>query len=158
MTAISIVILLLGGITRVLDITTVVICAIIIFAIFEEIKYGALFVYFATAVLVFALLPNKDIGIEYVIFAIYPIIKPLFEKTGKTLCNILKITFMTTMSVVLTLLFRYVFYSGDMWYIDVAFCIGLTICYYLFDISLNRFKPYYHFVLRHKLKIDRFFR
>ena len=88
MTALSIIILLLGGITRVLDITTVVICAIIIFVIYEELKYGALLVYFATVLLAFALLPNKEIGIEYAIFAIYPIVKPLFEKTGKIIVRL----------------------------------------------------------------------
>ena len=70
MSAVSIVILLLGGITKILDITTVVICAMIIYVVFAELKYGALFVYFATALLTFALLPNKDVGIEYLIFAI----------------------------------------------------------------------------------------
>lgn len=158
MTALSIIILLLGGITRVLDITTVVICAIIIFVIYEELKYGALLVYFATALLAFILLPNKEIGVEYAIFAVYPIIKPLFEKTGKIMSIIIKILFMTIMSVSLTLLFRYIVYPGDMWYVDAAFCVGLIACYYLFDVSLNRFRPYYYFVLRKKLKIDRFFR
>ncbi|MBR2024508.1 MAG: hypothetical protein IKA02_01725 [Clostridia bacterium] len=158
MSAVSIVILLLGGITKILDITTVVICAMIIYVVFAELKYGALFVYFATALLTFALLPNKDVGIEYLIFAIYPIVKPLFEKTGKILSVIIKIVFMILMSATLTLLFRYIFYPGELWYIDAAFFVGLTVCYYLFDISLTRFNKYYYFILRQKLKIDRFFR
>ena len=158
MTAVSIIILLLGGITKVLDITTVVICAVIISVVFEEVKYGALFVYFATAILTFALLPNKDLGVEYVIFAIYPIVKPVFDKIPKPFSAIIKIIFMAIMSAILALLFRYIFYPGELWYVDLAFFVGLTVCYYLFDISLTRFKRYYYFVLRQKLRIDRFFR
>ncbi len=157
MVAISIVILLLGGITQILDLTAVVICAIIIFVVFEELRYSALLVYGATAVLTFFLLAKKEIAVEYVIFAIYPILKPLFEKAGKALGAVIKFIFMSAMSVALTLLFRYVFMSADIWYMDLVFCIGLIACYFLFDIAINRFRPYYHFKLRHQLRIDRFF-
>lgn len=158
MVAMSIIILLLGGITQVVDLTAVVICAMIIFVVHEELKYNSLLVYVATAVLTFTLLSRKEIGVEYVIFAIYPIIKPIFEKTGKFLSTLIKIIFMTSMSVSLTLLFRYVFLTGDMWYMDLIFCVGLIGCYFLFDIALTRFKPYYHFRLRRKLRLDKFFK
>ena len=158
MVAVSTVVLLLGGIMQIVDLTAVVICAMIVFVVYEELKYSALFVYFATALLVFTLLAKKEIGVEYVIFSIYPIVKPIFEKAGKVLSTLIKIIFMTVMSVSLTLLFRYVFLTGDMWYVDMFFCIGLIVCYFLFDVALTRFKPYYHFNLRQKLRIDRFFK
>ena len=157
MVAISIVILLLGGVTQVLDLTAVVACAMIIFVVFEELKYSALLVYGATAVLTFFLLAKKEVAVEYVIFAIYPVLKPLFEKAGKVFVTLIKLFFMAAMSVGMTLLFRYVFMSADVWYIDLIFCVGLIVCYYIFDIALNRFKLYYHCKLRHQLRIDRFF-
>lgn len=158
MIAVSIIILLLGGITQVVDLTAVVICAMIVFVVQEELKYSSLLVYAATAILAFTLLPRKEIGIEYLIFAIYPVLKPIFEKTGKFLSPLIKITYMSAASVSLTLLFRYVFITGDMWYMDLIFCVGLIACYFLFDVALTRFKPYYHFRLRQKLRLDKFFK
>ena len=62
MIAVSIIILLLGGITQVVDLTAVVICAMIVFVVQEELKHSSLLVYAATAILAFTLLPRKEIG------------------------------------------------------------------------------------------------
>lgn len=157
MSALSIVVLLLGGISQILDLTAVVACAIIIFIVHAELKYSALLVYATTSLLAFLLLGLPTIATEYLIFAIYPVLKPLFEKTGKIFGSIIKYAFMIISSATLTLLFRFVFMTGDVWYIDLAFGVGLAICYVIFDIALARFNVYYRYKLRHQLRIDRFF-
>jgi len=157
MSALGAVSLLLGGITRVLDLTAVVICAILIFVVFSELKYQALIVYFVTATLAFVLPIEKTVAVEYLIFAIYPILKPLFEKAGKIFGTIIKLAFMISSSLALVLIFRFVFMMVDIWYIDLAFGIGLVLAYFLFDIALTRFKLYYFYKLRKQLRIDRFF-
>ena len=157
MSAISIVVLLLGGISQILDLTAVVACAIIIFIVHAELKYSSLLVYFAVSLLAFLLLGTPNIVIEYIIFAIYPILKPIFERAGKIFGAIIKYAFMIISSATLMLLFRYVFMTGDVWYIDLIFGIGLAVCYAIFDVALSRFKVYYRYKLRHQLKIDKFF-
>lgn len=157
MSALGAVTLLLGGITRILDLTAVVICAIIVFVVFYELKYSAIAVYLVTAVLAFVLPIEKTIAVEYLIFAIYPVLKPLFEKAGKLFGTIIKLVFMIISSASLVLIFRFVFMMVDVWYIDLIFAIGLVACYFLFDIALTRFKLYYCYKLRHQLRIDKFF-
>lgn len=157
MSALGAVTLLLGGITRILDLTAVVICALLIFVVFSELKYSAIIVYFVTALLAFVLPIEKTIAVEYLIFAIYPVLKPLFLKAGKLLGTIIKLIFMVVSSVSLVLILRYVFMMADVWYVDVVFGVGLVACYFLFDIALNRFDIYYRYKLRHQLRIDRFF-
>ncbi len=157
MAAVSFIVLLLGGASQVLDLTAVVVCAMIIFVVHTELRYSSLLTYAVAATLAFLILPNKEIAVEYLIFAVYPILKPIFEKAGKFFGKILKIAFMVASSAALTLLFRYVFMTGDVWYIDVAFGVTLVACYMFFDIALTRFDVYYRFKLRHQLRIDRFF-
>lgn len=157
MSALGAVALLLGGITRVLDLTAVVIGAMIIYVVYAELKYSAIVVYFVTAILAFIMPIEKTVAVEYLIFAIYPVIKPLFEKTGKVISVILKLVFMTASSVSLVLIFRFVFLMVDMWYFDLAFGVGLVLVYFIFDIALKRFDLYYRYKLRHQLRIDKFF-
>lgn len=157
MSALGAVVLLLGGITQVLDLTAVVICTIIIFVVFSELKYNAIIVYAVTGLLAFVLPINIAVAIEYLIFAIYPVLKPLFEKAGKVLSVIIKLIFMVISSASLVLIFRFVLGMVDVWYIDIAFGIGLVAVYYLFDVALTRFNIYYCNKLRHQLRIDRFF-
>ncbi len=157
MSALSVVVLLLGGASQILDLTAAVITAMIIFVVHAELKNTAWLVYAATSLIALFLLGNIQIAIEYIIFAAYPILKPIFEKAGKLFGNIIKYIFMALSSISLTLLFRYVFLLGNVWYWDVAFCVGLFVCYILFDIALGRFKIYYFYKLRAQLKLNRFF-
>lgn len=157
LSALSIVVLLLGGISQILDLTAVVACAIIIFIVHSELKYSSLLVYITVSLLAFLILGTPTVAVEYVVFAIYPILKPLFEKAGKILGALIKYAFMIISSATLTLLFRYVLMAGDVWYIDLIFGIGLAVCYIIFDVALSRFAVYYKYKLRHQLRIDKFF-
>ena len=157
MSSLSIVVLLLGTITRVLDMTAVIFCLIINYVVFSELKFNVLLVYGVTSVLAFLLLPDKSVAVEYVIFAIYPLLKPLIEKTGKVPSLIIKLFLMVASSVALTLLLRFVFLLGDIIAIEIIFAIALTVCYWIVDVLLTRFDLYYRYKLRRQLKIDRFF-
>jgi hypothetical protein len=78
-----------------------------------ELKNTAWLVYATTSLIALFLLGNIQIAIEYIIFAAYPILKPIFEKAGKLFGNIIKYIFMALSSISLTLLFRYVFLLGN---------------------------------------------
>ncbi len=157
MSALGAVTLLLGGITRVLDLTAIIICAMIIFVVREELRHSGWLVYAVIGVLAFILPIDKTIAVEYIVFAIYPMLKPFFDKLPRVIRLLIKLIFMIVSALAVVLIFRYVFLLVDFWYIDLAFGIGLVLIYFLFDISISRFQLYYRYKLRHQLRIDKFF-
>ena len=158
MVALGDVFMLLGGLTGVLELTGAVIGSAIIFVVHRELKYSSVGVYLATAIIAFFLpFVGVTVASEYLVFAIYPILKPLFDKIPKVLRIFVKLAFMSAMVVGLMLILNELI-GADAWYINLAFCIGGIGVYFMFDIFLTRFTPYYDYKLRHQLKIDKFFR
>ena len=93
LTALSVVILYLGSVMEVLDLTVAVLASIIVLFANTELggKY-ALAVYAGTSVLSFLLVPNKWMAVYFImLFGLMPITKKLFEKTGKIFSWVLKI-------------------------------------------------------------------
>ena len=158
MVALSVVFLLLGGITTILDLSAVILSAVVLFIVFEELKYSAILVYLATTLIAFLLPNGLTMAVEYAIFAIYPILKPLFEKTGKVLSWIIKILFMSLSVAGLTLLLNFVLSTPEVWYINLIFALGAIFVYILFDVVLTKFGRIYREKLRSKLKLDKFFK
>ena len=158
MAALGSIALLLGGITRVLDLTAIIICAMIIFVVYAELGHMGWLVYGVIGMLSFALPIDKTIAVEYIVFAIYPLIKPFFDRIPPIIRVIVKLAFMVASSGAIVLIFRFVFMIKDLWYIDLIFSIGLVAIYFLFDIALTRFNFYYRYKLRSQLRIDKFFR
>lgn len=159
MSALSVVFLFFGGLTGMLELTGVVISSIIIFVVYEELKYSAFGVYLVTAVIAFFIpFVGTTIAFEYLIFAIYPILKPLFDRLPRGAREVVKLLFMSASFVGLTLLLHFVLGMPEVWYINVIFCVSGIAIYYLFDIALFRFTTYYRLVLRRKLGVDKFFK
>lgn len=158
MSALGVVALFLGGITRVLDLTAVMAATALIFVCFEETRYYALLSYAVIGALAFLLPIEKSVSVEFLIFGIYPAVKPVFEKTPKVISFVLKFVFMTASFVGLTLLLQFVLGYPEVWYINVLFCVAGVVIYVVFDIFLTRFTIYYRLKLRHQLRLDRFFR
>ncbi len=155
--ALGVVALLLGGITRVLDLTAVIIATALIFVTFEEIRFYALSVYVVTGLLAFILPIDISVAIEYLIFAIYPILRFYIEKLPRVLAWVIKLIYMICAFVGLTLLLQFVLGSPEVWYINVIFCIGGVLAFILVDILLKRLSIYYRIKLRKQLRIDKFF-
>ena len=82
--ALSVVLLWLGGLIQILDLSVAVLVSmLVVFAVIElRGKYPYL-IYAVTSVLSFLLLPVNSAAMTYVLFAgYYPIIKALLEKQG----------------------------------------------------------------------------
>lgn len=158
LSALGIVALFLGGITGVLDLTAVIIATALIFVAFEELRFYALAIYAVTGLLAFILPIDISVAIEYLIFAIYPILKFYIDKLPKILAWIIKLAYMSCAFVGLTLLLQFVLGSPEVWYINVVFCVGGVIAFILVDILLKRLSIYYRLKLRKQLRIDRFFK
>lgn len=158
MIALSVVFLLLGGITSILDLTAVVISAMVLFVVYEELKFAAVLVYLGVTLIAFILPNGLTMAVEYAIFAIYPILKPIFEKAPKVVSIIIKLIFMIASVTTLTLLLNFVLSTPEVWYINLAFGVGAVVFYYLFDLVLTKFGKYYRETLRSKLRLDKFFK
>lgn len=158
MASLGTVVLFLGGITKVLDLTAVMIATALVYVAFEEARYYSALVYLVISGLALLLPLEMSVKVEFWIFGIYPIVKAIFEKLPNVIAWILKSVFMVFSFVGLTLLLQFVLGYPEVWYINLIFCVAGVFMYVLFDIALTRFSKYYRGKLRHQLRIDRFFR
>ncbi len=158
MSALGAVVLLLGGITRVLDLTAVMVATALVYVAFEETKYFSILVYGVIGGLAFLLPIEISVAVEFLIFGIYPVVKALLERLPKIVAWIFKAIFMSASFVGLTLLLQFVLGYPEVWYINLIFCLAGIIMYVIFDIALTRFDRYYQGKLRRQLRIDKFFR
>lgn len=154
--ALSIVILLLGSIVDVLDITAVMITAIFLLIARHEMGAKALGIYFVTGLIAFLVLPNKLISIEYAIIALYPMIKPVFDKQSAIVKWLLKLIYILASALGLVLVMK-IFTPDSPLYWDAIFALCYIVIFFLYDVLLFRFSMYYGFKLRNKLRIDKFF-
>lgn len=157
MSALGIVVLLLGTLIDVLDLTVVLLASLLVLIALEEMGYKSVSIYIVTSVLALIILPNKLLGIEYVLIGIYPIIKCFLDKRAKVVKIILKAVYMVVAVLIIVLLMNFVFMAQEVWYLNVAFGIGGLVMLVLFDILLFRFAMFYRFKLRHQLRLDSFF-
>ena len=93
LTALGVVILYIGSVTDIMDLSIAVLASLgVLFAIAELGGKYAFAVYAGTSIISFMLVPNKWIAVYFVMFfGIMPITKRLFEKTGKIFSWVLKI-------------------------------------------------------------------
>lgn len=158
--ALSVVILFLGAVLEVLDITAAVFAALMLFVVWQELRYKAVLVYISTAVISFFFAPFSILpAMEYLIFGLYPILKPLIEKTPKAIAYLLKGIYILTASIgSVLIMYFFVPASIEKPYMIAVYIFMFSAVIILFDLLIAKFKKYYIFKLRHILKIDRFFR
>ncbi len=154
--ALGVILLYLGSIVEVVDISMAVIASL--FCVLAVIEYGKgapWMVFLVTAVLSLLLLPNKSPAVYYAFFfGFYPILKAYFERLDKVRAWIFKeITFnvcLAVMIVLIKLLFMpSVSIPFMMYVIAIVLCEGVFV---LYDIALTRLITFYMFRLRHRFK------
>ena len=159
MSAIGVVILLLGSLLEIFDLCAVLISATLIFVVCEELGGVKAFgTYVVCAVLSFLIVPSKLVAVEYVIFAIYPVLRTVFEKRPRAVCFSLKALYMLASATLALVLIRKFFTTGDIkadWLEILTWLVGI-LCLIVADVFLARFSRYYHQRLRKTLRIDRF--
>ncbi len=158
-TALSVVILFLGYLVDVLDITASIFASLLLLIANEELKLKSLMVYFATSIITMIIAPFSLSAIEYIVFALYPILKPLIEKAPKVVAYILKAIYIVLASGgMVAIMYFFVGEVASKPLMIVLYVLMFILVIVLFDLLLVRFKRYYQFKLRHKLKLDRFFK
>lgn len=156
MAALSVVILLLGAILEILDLTAVILSSIFLMIAREEMGYKSFGVYLATVVIALIIPLTFVTAIEYAIIAIYPIVKPFIDGRGTLLKWLLKIGYIVLGSFGIFLVSRLLLADAPL-YMDILLGVVCLLVFALYDVLLYRFSMYYGFKLRNRLKIDRFF-
>lgn len=157
--ALSFVFSLLGTISGIFDLTTIVFSGLLVGLLLLELGLKrALLVWAVTSVLLFLFLPDKLVAIEYLTFAgIYPVIKLFIEKIHlKIVPWILKFAYFNLVLTALILLATKVqlFMSADndlelTW---IVYLIG-NVFFLILDLCLSVYIRVYFLKFRKRLKI-----
>ncbi len=158
--ALGVVILYLGAVINVLDLTTVALASLFVF--FAVIELGTPFqylIYAVTALLSLLLLPDKFAAVTYLLFGgIYPIFKEMFERLHHIIAWILKFSFFNTVLSLLVAASVYILHIEDS---EIGFTIGLyalgNVTFLLYDIATTQLVTLYLVKLRQRFRIDRYF-
>ncbi|MBQ3017465.1 MAG: hypothetical protein IJD89_00830 [Clostridia bacterium] len=160
-TALSVVSLFIGTIIGVLDITAAVLASLLVLVAFEELRWKSILVYFATIIIsfCFAFFASPLPAAEYAIFALYPLIKPLFDKLPNVIGYILKGVYTVVASLVtVVVMYLLVPSAAEKPYMLAIYVAMFIVTVILFEMLIVRFRRYYRFKLRGQLRIDKFFK
>lgn len=151
--AISIVFLLFGVITDVLDLTMLMMSSFcIVFAVIEIGNSWAWLVYGVTSVLALLLLPSKPLAVLYLMSGMYPIGKAAFEKLHPVLSWLLKLSLFNTIQIFYILVAQKLLgLTGP----DYSFTAGVllinNVIFLVYDFAMTVFISFYLIRLRRRL-------
>lgn len=160
--ALGVVVLWLGSVIEVMDLSMAVIASL--FCVMAVIEYGGAapwLIYAATSVLGFLLLVNKGTVATYVLFfGFYPILKEKLEMRGKVFAWVGKELIFHVALVLILLSWRFLFFTEDLMLPTSPIFWGLLliaaeVVFVLYDVALTRLISMYLYRLRGRL---RFFR
>lgn len=160
MSALGVVILYMGAIVEVLDLTTVALASVFVF--FAVIELGSPYqylIYAVTSVLSVLLLPDKFSAASYLLFGgIYPIFKSMFEKIGGAVCRILKFVYFNVVISVLMAVSVYILHLDgyNKMYRLSLYLLG-NFAFLMYDILMSNLIRIYIFKLRGRFRIGRYF-
>lgn len=162
--ALGVVILLLGSIFDVLDLSAAILAsALTVIAVIEAGGFWPWLTYiviFAVSILV---LPNKAPSVIFLLSGYYPMIKEKLEKLNSAVAWIVKLVVFNVSMTVLLLIFKQFIPSVDLSLIEgmdetmtyiVIYAVG-NLIFVLYDILLTRLISLYVYKLRDMLKLGR---
>ncbi len=154
--ALSVVILWLGAVIEVLDLTTAAMASLLV--VFAVLEVGGAFPWMlwgVTSALSLLILPTKFAALVYLLFAgIYPMMKAIFERRHYILAWILKFSFFNTALMLLILLSTVVLGlpDTDLGFTAAVFLIANAV-FVIYDIALSRLILFYLFKLRPRIRL-----
>ena len=157
--AIGVIILALGSLFEVVDLTVAVLASFL--CIWAVIELGGIYpwmVWIVTSVVAFVILPIKTPALFYAIaFGFYPIIKEKAEKKRTVISWIIKlVTFHVSMALMvlgLWLLTPALFEGTLQILLLIGFYVACIAIFIIYDIALTRVITFYFARLRHRLRI-----
>ena len=159
MCALSVVILSLGSLFELIDITTAALASfIVVVAMLELGSYYPVLLYFATSVLSFLILPSKTVSLMYIMFfGFYPILKKYLERLNRFLSWIAKfalfnVVFFAYYSIAKNMLFP------DLEQVMLPLALLINVIFFTLDLALTLFVTAYVRRFRRLLQIHKFFK
>ena len=156
--ALSVVMLYLGSLVELLDISMAVIASLLcVVAVIEYGKGAPWMIYGATAILSLILIPNKTPAVLYAMFfGFYPILKEKFEKLPRVISWVLKeITFNVALAIagVATVMLMLGTNNALINPLIVGIAVILAeVVFVLYDIAMTRLISFYLINLRRRFK------
>ena len=164
LSALGVLVLFLGSLIDVLDLSAAMIASLLCIAvIFEAGRFWPWLTYSVTAILALLMLPNKIPAVIYIMTGYYPIIKRLVEKLPKAFAWIVKLAVFNVLLTVFLLICSSFFPNVDLMLVPsigkeynilIGYAVG-NLVFVLYDIALKRLIGYYFFVLRDKLRLNK---
>lgn len=160
LSALGVLLLYLGSVIEVLDLTTGAFASlIIILAVIEMNGYWPWMIYGVTSVLALIVLPNKFIAVLYLLFCgIYPIAKAAFERLHYVICWILKFSMFNSALLITIFVTKHILHIPDsgMDFTIVVFAVG-NLTFLLYDIAITKLITFYLVKLRKLLGMKNYF-
>lgn len=161
LSALGVVILLLGSIITVLDMTAVALASLLVMIAVIEIRGAYPYVIWAvTGLLALLLLPDKFGALLYAVFGgIYPILKAYFERVRGAFSWVLKFAAFNLMLSLMILVANFVLRLPDT---GLGFTLPLfALCnftFFIYDIAMTNLVTLYLVKLRKSLGLAKFFK
>lgn len=158
LTSLSVVLMYLGTVIEVLDLTCCACASLItVFAVIEFSRRYAYGVYAATLVLSALIVPNKFEVAAYTFIALYSILKSVIEKKRLKLSWLIKLVYFNIVLVLALVVAKYLLLTPDLGLLSViSFAVLGNIAFVLFDIALTSLITLYVFKLRTRFKLDKY--
>lgn len=157
LSALSVVLLLIGGVSGILDLTALVIAGLCVaFAVIEIDYRWAWLVWAVTAVLSLIVLPTKEIAVMYLLGGMYPIAKSSFEQFYPLFSWIFKLSMFNSLFLLFILIAQKVLGLSGMGYEfnAVTILIGNGV-FLLYDFALTVFITFYLVRLRRRIHLPK---
>ena len=159
LSALGVILLSLGSVIEVLDLTAAVLASLLcVYAVIEMGRAYPWMIWLVTSLLALLLLPVKAPALIYALFAgFYPILKEKLEKLSRILSWVLKLTVFHLSMLALALLMKLVFHTEIelgtyAWMPFLIYPLAL-VCFVVYDLALTRLITFYLFRLRKHFKI-----
>ncbi len=161
LSALGVVILLLGSVITVLDLTMVAISSLLVMIAVIELRGGYPYlIWIVTGILSVLLLPDKFGAVTYLLFGgIYPILKAVFERIRNFMSWVLKLGFFNLTLVLVVVSANYILRIPDTGLTFEALLFGVcNLAFILYDIATTQLITLYLVKLRKRLGLGKFFR
>lgn len=160
LSALGVIILYLGSVINVLDLTAVALASFFVFfAVMELGMPYQYLIYAVTSVVSLILLPDKFGGAVYLLFGgIYPIIKEKLEQLNRGLAWVLKLIYFNAVLTALIFVSIYVLHidNAELVFSLMMYFLG-NITFVLYDFATTLMVTAYVVKYRKKLKIEKYF-
>lgn len=162
LTALSVILLFLGGITGTLDLAAAALASFcVIFAVIEM-GYGSAFLVYAAASVLGILLPVKAPALFFAaFFGYYPLVKSLSEKLSLVISYVIKlavysVAYLVMIAFSLVVITEDIATGNKLILIYAALYLACAVILMIYDIALTRIITAYIGSLRKKLGMNRF--